>query len=262
MPGAPIMHRMLASPTPGLCRPFNLPPEHGVMVETAGFVVTGHRGAMALESENTMASFELARELGADEIEFDVWLTADGVAVVHHDEQLGRVVNGTGAVREHSWEQLSRLRVHRRHAIPSLDEVLALTGIGFQLELKDPAAASGVAAVVAADPRLRRSVLTTSFVASALEPALEASLRTGLICGPGDAHALGFALALGVDQVLAHWSVASHRDALRFSDAGGTLTVWPTPDAATAARAMRVGFGGTTCDDPSVALDVRGSLVA
>jgi glycerophosphoryl diester phosphodiesterase len=253
---------MLASPTPARCPTFNLRLKHGLMVSAGGFVVTGHRGAMALESENTMASFELARELGADEIEFDVRLTADGVAVVHHDEHLGRVVNGTGAVREYTAEQLARLRVHRRHTIPRLDEVLALTGIGFQLELKDPAAAAGVAAVVAADPLLRRSVLTTSFVASALEPALEASLRTGLICGPGDAHALGFATALGVDQVLAHWSVACHRDALRFAEAGGILTVWPSPDAATVARAMRAGYGGTTCDDPTVALAVRDTLVA
>jgi glycerophosphoryl diester phosphodiesterase len=231
------------------------------MVGATGFVVTGHRGAMALESENTIASFELARELGADEIEFDVRLTADGIAVVHHDEHLGRVVDGSGPVSEHTWQQLSRLRVHGRHAIPLLDEVLALDGVAFQLELKDVAAAAGVAATVAADPLLRRSVLTTSFVPSALEPALAASLRTGLICGPGDAHALGVALVLGVDQVLAHWSIASHPDALRFSERGGTLTVWPTPDAATAARAMRVGYGGTTCDDPSVALAVRESLV-
>jgi glycerophosphoryl diester phosphodiesterase len=221
------------------------------------FVVTGHRGAMALESENTMASFRLARALGADEIEFDVRSSADGVLVIHHDEGLGRVVAGTGPVRERSWDELSRLRVHGRHAIPRLDEVLALEGIGFQLELKDARDAAAVCALVGQDARLRDTVLTTSFEPSALEPALGASLRTGLICGPGDTHALRTAIALGVDQVLAHWSVACHPDASRFAEAGGTVTVWPTPDAAAADRAMRAGFGGTTCDDPTVALAAR-----
>jgi glycerophosphoryl diester phosphodiesterase len=232
------------------------------MDEALDFVVTGHRGAMALESENTMASFRLARELGADEIEFDVRSTLDGVLVVHHDEHLGRVVDGSGAVRDHSWQHLSRLRVHGRHPIPLLDEVLDLTGIRFQLELKDAADARAVAAEVASRTGLRDSVLTTSFLPSALEPALEASLRTGLICGPGDAHSLSFAVALGVDQVLAHWSVATHPDALRFAEGGGTLTVWPSADGAAAARAMRAGFAGTTCDDPTVALAVRESLRA
>jgi glycerophosphoryl diester phosphodiesterase len=230
------------------------------MDDVRDFVVTGHRGAMALESENTMASFRLARELGADEIEFDVRSTVDGVLIIHHDERLGRVVDGAGAVSDYTWSQLSRQRVHGRHPIPRLDEVLALAGVGFQLELKDAADADAVAAVVAAHPR-RDGVLTTSFLPSALEPSLAASLRTGLICGPGDAHALRTAITLGVDQVLAHWSVAAHPDARRFADAGGRVTVWPSGDDAAATRALRAGFGGTTCDDPTVALAAREALV-
>lgn len=209
-----------------------------------------------------MASFLLARRLGADEIEFDVRRTADGVLVVHHDEHLGRVVNGTGPVLEHTWDALSRLRVEGRHRIPRLGEVLALGDIGFQLELKDAGDAALVAATVASRPDLRERVLTTSFQASALESALEASQRTGLICGPGDAHALGFAISMGVDQVLAHWSIAAHRDALRFAEDGGTVTVWPSADAATAVRAMRAGYGGTTCDNPGVAVAMRRGLAA
>jgi glycerophosphoryl diester phosphodiesterase len=226
------------------------------------FVVTGHRGAMACESENTMASFVLARDLGADEIEFDVRRTADGVVVVHHDENLGRVVDGTGPVREHTWGQLARMRVHGRHHIPQLDEVLDLTGIGFQIELKDPRDAECVLASVLDRPDIGDSVLITSFHSSALQPALEASVRTGLICGPGDTSSLGIATALGVDQVLAHWSVVAHKDAARFVEDGGMLTVWPSPDARAIGRAMAEGYGGTTCDNPGVAAAAARSFLA
>ena len=45
----------------------------------------GHRGAMGHAPENTIASFEKAIELGCDEVETDVWLTAGGRLVISHD---------------------------------------------------------------------------------------------------------------------------------------------------------------------------------
>jgi glycerophosphoryl diester phosphodiesterase len=45
----------------------------------------GHRGAMGHAPENTVASFEKAIALGCDEVETDVWLTADGRLVIAHD---------------------------------------------------------------------------------------------------------------------------------------------------------------------------------
>lgn len=50
--------------------------------------VWAHRGASALEPENTMAAFLTACDLGADGIELDVQLSADGVPVVVHDPVL------------------------------------------------------------------------------------------------------------------------------------------------------------------------------
>ncbi len=52
--------------------------------------VFAHRGASALEPENTLAAFARAAELGADGIELDVQLTRDGIAVVLHDPALYR----------------------------------------------------------------------------------------------------------------------------------------------------------------------------
>lgn len=48
-------------------------------------VVEGHRGYAAKYPENTMISFETAMDLGADDIEFNVWLSADKISVLIHD---------------------------------------------------------------------------------------------------------------------------------------------------------------------------------
>ncbi len=49
-----------------------------------------HRGARAHARENTLEAFDLALKLGATGLESDVWVTADGHAVLDHDGELGR----------------------------------------------------------------------------------------------------------------------------------------------------------------------------
>ena len=58
-------------------------------------LIYAHRGARLAAPENTEVAFQLAGELGADGIELDVRLTADDVAVIHHDSHLadGREVH-------------------------------------------------------------------------------------------------------------------------------------------------------------------------
>ncbi len=71
--------------------------------------VFGHRGAAGLAPENTLPSFALGLELGADILELDVHGTRDGEIVVFHDPTLERTTNGEGLVRERSLAQLREL---------------------------------------------------------------------------------------------------------------------------------------------------------
>ena len=60
--------------------------------------VFAHRGFSGKYPENTMLAFEKAVEVGADGIELDVHLSADGELVIIHDELVDRTTDGTGLV--------------------------------------------------------------------------------------------------------------------------------------------------------------------
>jgi glycerophosphoryl diester phosphodiesterase len=118
-----------------------------------GPLVIGHRGCAGEAPENTLASFRRALEQGAVILESDVHLTRDGVPVLIHDDEVDRVSNGSGPVREQSLAELRRLDFAHRFSpdggrshplrgrgvrIASLAEALeALPGARFNLELKE-----------------------------------------------------------------------------------------------------------------------------
>ena len=62
--------------------------------------VMGHRGALALAPENTLASIEAAAGTGLTWVEFDVMLTGDGQPVLMHDKTLKRTTGTPGAMAE------------------------------------------------------------------------------------------------------------------------------------------------------------------
>ena len=74
-----LVHRA-ASILRGLLRP-GLPPA----AAARPCHVIGHRGAARVEAENTIAAFRAALELGADTVEADVTVTADGRFALWHD---------------------------------------------------------------------------------------------------------------------------------------------------------------------------------
>jgi glycerophosphoryl diester phosphodiesterase len=93
-----------------------------------------HRGARAHAPENTVEAFTLAVRLGATGLESDVWLTADGEAVLEHD---GAVRIG---LRKRAIADLKRAQLPDH--IPSLAELYEAVGtdLPLSLDVKDAAA--------------------------------------------------------------------------------------------------------------------------
>jgi glycerophosphoryl diester phosphodiesterase len=72
-------------------------------------LVFAHRGGCDLGPENTITAFDLGMQAGADGLELDVHLSADGIVVVHHDDTLDRTTNGSGPVRLRTAAELARV---------------------------------------------------------------------------------------------------------------------------------------------------------
>lgn len=124
--------------------------------------IWAHRGSSTQAPENTLEAFELAIGQGADGIELDVQLTADGVVVVCHDETTDRTSDASGAITAMTLEELRRANFNNRMdgfncRIPTLAEVLDLiagTDLRVNVELKNsivaqPGLEAGVEATVA-----------------------------------------------------------------------------------------------------------------
>jgi glycerophosphoryl diester phosphodiesterase len=143
-------------------------------------IVIGHRGCAGEAPENTLASFALALEQGAEILETDVHGTRDGVVVIHHDATVQRTTDGTGAVAELDFAALRRLDAGFRFSpdrgasfpfrgrglrIPSLAEAFeAFPGARFNIEIKrdDPRLVAAVVQAVASAGREDLTLLTAA----------------------------------------------------------------------------------------------------
>ena len=105
-----------------------------------------HRGAMASAPQNTLAAFRSAMKLGAEGVELDVHLSADGVPVAMHNFAVDQTTDGTGRVTDKTLAELKELDAGSKFSpqfagerIPTLAEVFrALEGkLLVNVELKD-----------------------------------------------------------------------------------------------------------------------------
>lgn len=92
----------------------------------------GHRGASALEPENTIQSFNRAASIGAWGVETDIYVLKDGNIVVFHDADVERMTNGIGEIKNMNLLEVKELNIdsgnnvnnYNNLKIPTLDEYL------------------------------------------------------------------------------------------------------------------------------------------
>jgi len=86
--------------------------------------IIGHRGSKGEAPENTMLGIKKAIDLGCDGVEIDIHLTKDHVPIVIHDPTLNRTTNGSGAILEHTSEEIKKFDAGQNEKIPFLTDVL------------------------------------------------------------------------------------------------------------------------------------------
>ena len=166
-------------------------------------LVVAHRGASVQAPENTMESFRLGVEAGADAIELDVHLSQDGELAVIHDDTVDRTTDGVGHVAGLTMKALRKLDAGARFTdaggatpfagkgltIPTLEEVLDWLpdDVGLVVEIKARATVPKVVAALrdrAVRKDGRANVISFDEVAIDEVHALDPDLPTGYLLVP------------------------------------------------------------------------------
>lgn len=223
------------------------------------FAIVAHRGASAYKPENTVRAVRRALEMGADAVEVDVRLSADGYPVVIHDETVDRTTNGSGRVDELTLSALRQLDAGLGEKIPLLGEVLEEVkgrAVLF-VELKLPEVADkAVAEVVERD--MLDDVLFISFFPEALIRVRELvpSSHIGLIYFKPPGGILE-AKRLRADAVLPKYNMATEK-AVKFAKRLKLYVVaWTVDDPSLALRLKQRGVDAVATNAPDKLMHLR-----
>ena len=111
------------------------------------FEIVAHRGVPNEAPENALEAFQHAVKLGADAIEFDVSLTADGILVIYNYFYLEEITNTSGTIFNITYNQLQKVKVINNqnqrinnYRILTFNELLETNDdqIGLEVEIKCP----------------------------------------------------------------------------------------------------------------------------
>ena len=251
--------------------------------------VFAHRGGCDLGPENTIAAFDIGMSTGADGLELDVHLSADGVVVVHHDKTLDRTTDGSGPVAARTAQELERLDAgywfNRDGAypfrgqgigVPTLREVLTrYRSIPTIIEIKVYTAEMGTAVaqeiqhadavdyVCVAGYGLESAraarVALPRVAASAAQPEVRAAVyRSILRCPVRRADYQTYQVP--------EWAEATRIVTPRFirhaHSAGLKVQVWTVDEEADMRRLLEWGVDGLISNRPDLAVRVRNEFLA
>ncbi|MEE2638057.1 MAG: glycerophosphodiester phosphodiesterase family protein [Acidobacteriota bacterium] len=180
-------------------------------------LVIAHRGSSATHPENTLAACQAAVTAGAEMVEVDLRLTADGQVVLMHDATVDRTTDGTGAVRALTMAEIRRLDAgswfharNRGEAVPTLDGLLhqiagqTLLNLEIKCDESDRRTLDQLASAVT--DAVGRSDTRSCVLVSSYSPRIvrfltrrDPAIRTALLHpgAPSDRVVFGAALAAG-----------------------------------------------------------------
>ena len=208
------------------------------------FTLIAHRGSPLRAPENTLSSFKLAEEAGATALETDIQLTADGVAVLCHDDLLQRYGHGDRTINSLKFAELQALDFggwfapsFRGEPILTLEALFRHFGnrIEYHLEIKD-AHPDTPQTVLACLGRYGRTATITSFRIEQLRRlrACSAQQYAGWLVKEVTPEIIRTAKELGIQQICPK-ADAITPEALELCE-GLALRAWGCPREETAAR--------------------------
>jgi len=217
-------------------------------------IIIGHRGAKAVEPENTLRAIREGMKC-ADYVEIDARLSCDGIPVIMHDSSVDRTTNGRGPVNSFTVAELGTLDAGKGEKIPTLDEVCrAVRGsCGLFCEIKEPGSEEIVCGVLSREAP--DDLWIVSFHPESITAArrLLPRAKTGLIVSRKGGDLIEQAAGLGADAILIKFDLLSMDLVSAFRDRGLRVISWTLNTPAEFEKAAGFGIDGLASDDPCAA---------
>ena len=240
--------------------------------------IASHRGGTLEFGDSTPRGFAATARMALEEVEFDVHPTRDGAIVVHHDPELNRTTDRTGAIAELTLAEVKDATIDYSeggHPL-TLAELCAIyrdSAVDFRCEIKPDRNGRPysdfvprVVETLRQEGMLERTGFT-SFLIPSLDALAAATTRPRLwLVSPGVLYQLGvdgvieLAKAHGVAEISVNVDTASEELAATLRAAGIAFGVWAAHDVPKLEKAFRLGAKALTCDRPSLAIAVRARL--
>jgi glycerophosphoryl diester phosphodiesterase len=238
------------------------------MSEAYSPIIVAHRGLHQQFPENSVSAFRAARDAGVAWVECDVWPSADGTAVVLHDETLDRTTTGSGPVWRQSWSDLRSLRLRRvdgrtcpDEPLPNLTDLAAVMNCGSRpagllVEVKPPDAAGFVREVIDLLKNNSHRWIVQSFDESNLIHALAHDPATPHAFLVEDREALGRGVANGWKHIHLCHDLLDAPTARMLRDRGISIGVWTVNTPEDLRRVMDLRADMIITDEPVLAAEL------
>jgi glycerophosphoryl diester phosphodiesterase len=230
------------------------------------FLRIAHRGASLAAPPSTATAIAKAAELGADMVELDVQMSADGVPVIAHPGDMRHLAKKICTVSEHTLSELKELDLGNGETMLTLDEAITCCqkhGLSLYLELKGNWVVKSVVEAIR-QHNLYRRVLVSSFRPDWLADikALDPKITTSVLFSSINIDAVALARAVGAHYVHPGWERQVERPHKlltpewigRVRAAGLGLITWHEERPAEIAALRRLGVDGICSDAPDLLL--------
>lgn len=221
------------------------------------FINYAHRGASHYAPENTMMSFYLGMQMGANGIETDVQSTKDGILVLFHDDTMLRVTGESGSVGDYTWQELQQFTVKKgnlQDKIPAFEDFLqhfAFRDITFAIELKNPGCVQRTADLIDRYGIGDKTVITSFRYEELLKMrAYSPKLKTGYLTDKVTEELLKDMKQQGIGEICPKADILTPEKVAYWHSLGFGVRAWGVADESLMKHAYDYGVDGMTVNFP------------
>lgn len=221
------------------------------------FITYAHRGASEYCPENTLMSFYMGMQMGANGIETDVQKTKDGILVLFHDDTLSRVTGEIGSICDYTYAEIQNFLVKKGNLvdkIPTLADFLdhfAFRDITFAIELKVGGCEKEVTDMIF-KYKIENKTVVTSFNLDYVRIFKEyaPSIRAGYLTESADESIIKTLKDIGAEEICPYGVELTKESVDLWHDLGFNVRAWGIANQDVMKEVYDMGVDGMTVNFP------------